>query len=263
MAAGSAPADGTPTPATPKNPNSTQNTLQLQEIRDNMVVMGDGTFRSVVGAKSINFDLMSGRERDGIEQSYADFLNALTFPIQIYIRSQRVDIGPYLDKLSQLRVNQDNMLLGVLMDDYINFIDALSQEANIMDKSFFVVIPYALGDEKERLGDSSSGKGALVGMFTNKNKHVHMKVPADQYERVKDQMANRINAVVAGLEQIGVRAVPLKTRDLGMLYYNVYNPDTSAAQPIVDFRNYSGLAVRKGVGQAPTQMMGMSGGVNG
>ena len=121
---------------------STQNSLIFSELRDSMVVMNDGSFRAIVACKSINFDLMSSRERDGVELSYQDFLNALYFPIQIFIRSQRVDIGPYLDKLDALRRDQDNMLLGVLMDDYINFIDVLSQEANIMDKSFFVVIPY-------------------------------------------------------------------------------------------------------------------------
>ena len=242
--------------ASPKNPNSTQNTLQFEELRDNMVIMNDGSFRSVVAAQSINFDLMSGREREGIEQSYADFLNSLTFPIQIYIRSQRVDIGPYLNKLDQLRVNQDNMLLGVLMDDYIQFIDALSQEANIMDKSFFIVIPHSIGDEKEKLGESSSSKFPLTQLFTSKNNRMHIKVPADQYERVKSEMANRINSVVDGLAQIGIHSVPLKTKDLGTLYYNIYNPETSVRQPIGDFRNYSGIAVQKGEGEAPRPNVG-------
>ena len=249
---------GAATPATTavKNPNSTQNTLQFEELRDNMVVMSDGSFRAVVAAQSINFDLMSERERDGVEQSYADFLNSLTFPIQIYVRSQKVDIGPYLDKLEQLRVNQDNMLLGVLMDDYIQFIDALSQEANIMDKSFFVVIPHAIGDEKEKLGDSTSGKFPLAQLFTSKNQHQHIKVPADQYERAKDEITNRANAVLDGLNQIGVRAVRLKTKELGELYYNVYNPDTSVRQPIGDFRNFTGTMVHKGEGEAPVAGMG-------
>jgi len=243
-------------PVTPKNPNSTQNTLQFEELRDNMVIMGDGSFRAVVAAQSINFDLMSERERDGVEQSYADFLNSITFPIQIYIRSQKVDIGPYLDKLEQLRVNQDNMLLGVLMDDYIQFIDALSQEANIMDKSFFVVIPHAIGDEQEKLGDSTSGKFPLSQLFTSKNQHMHIKVPADQYERVKDEMTSRVNAVLDGLNQIGVRAVRLQTKELGELYYNVYNPDTSVRQPIGDFRNFTGTMVHQGEGEAPVANTG-------
>ena len=79
--------------------SSTQNSLLLSELRDSMVIMNDGTFRAVVACKSINFDLMSSRERDGVELSYQDFLNALYFPIQVFIRSQQVDIGPYIDKL--------------------------------------------------------------------------------------------------------------------------------------------------------------------
>ena len=124
----------------PQNPNSTQGTLLISELRDSMVIMKDGSFRAVVACKSINFDLMSEAEREGVEYSYQNFLNSLTFATQILIRSQRVDIGPYIDRLSELRRNNDNMLLGVLMDDYINFIDILSQEANIMDKSFFIII---------------------------------------------------------------------------------------------------------------------------
>jgi hypothetical protein len=244
---------------TPKNPNSTQNTLMFEEIRDNMLIIGDGTYRAVVAAQSVNFDLMSERERDGIEYSYQQFLNSLVFPIQIYIRSQRVDIGPYLEKLEQMRVTQDNMLLGVLMDDYIQFIDILSQEANIMDKSFFVVVPYALGDEKNvaNLGkDSDNSKRLLTGLFVPAKRHQRIKVPADQYEHVKEEMNRRVIAVIGGLSQVGVNAVQLRTKELGELMYNVYNPDTAVREPIGDFRDYTATAVRKGQGQTPAPDMG-------
>lgn len=148
---------------TPKNPNSTQSTLQLSEVRDGMVIMLDGSYRAVVACKSINFDLMSDREREGVEYSYQNFLNSLNFPIQILVRSQRVDIGPYIDKLVTTRRNQDNMLLGVLMDDYIGFIDALSQEANIMEKSFYIVIPFFPKGDAAQLG--RAGEGLLWKAF--------------------------------------------------------------------------------------------------
>ena len=63
--------------ATKSNPNSTQNTLQIAEIRDGIVIMNDGSFRSVVMVKSINFDLMSPTEREAVEYSYQGFLNSL------------------------------------------------------------------------------------------------------------------------------------------------------------------------------------------
>lgn len=141
----------------PANPTSTQNSLEIAELREGMVVMRDGSFRAVIACKSINFDLMSSREREGVEYSYQSFLNSLTFPIQILVRSQRVDIEPYLNKLADIQIAQDNMLLGDLMEDYINFIDSLSRSANIMDKSFFIVIPYHPTGDLNNLKDSAKG----------------------------------------------------------------------------------------------------------
>ena len=108
------------------NPNSTQNTLQIAEIRDGIVIMNDGSFRSVVMVKSINFDLMSPQEQEAVEYSYQGFLNSLYFPIQIFIRSQKVDLQPYIEKLDKIRTEHDNMLLALLMEDYIDYIDQLS-----------------------------------------------------------------------------------------------------------------------------------------
>lgn len=254
VVAGGAPPDQQATPVVPKNPNSTQNSLLISELRDGMVVMSDGSFRAVVACQSINFDLMSTRERDGIEYSYQNFLNSLYFPAQIFIRSQRVDIAPYIDNLEKIRKAQDNMLLGVLMDDYIDFIDALSQQANIMDKSFFVIVPYFVGGDINSAVNNS--KNLLSNLFSPQ-KQMHIKVRADVYEKAKDEIKNRVSAIIDGLAQVGVRAVQLDTRELGELYYNVYNPDTAVREPMGDFRNFTGTFVEKGEGQAPrADMMG-------
>src|SRR5690606_12647636 len=155
-----------------------------------------------VACKSINFDLMSSREREGVEFSYQNFLNALYFSAQIFIRSQRVDIGPYIDRLVQIRRSQDNMLLNVLMDDYINFIDILSQEANIMDKSFFIIVPFfPAGDAANLL---EQGKGFFGKLFP-KPKNVVTKIDKAAYEKAKDEIRNRVDSVMSGLFQIGVK----------------------------------------------------------
>ena len=74
------------------NKNSTQNTLKFAEIRDGLIVMQDGSYRAVIMAQSINFDLMSLDEKEAVESSYQGFLNSLYFPIQIQIRSFRVEL---------------------------------------------------------------------------------------------------------------------------------------------------------------------------
>lgn len=244
-------ASGTPaatTKPTPKNPHSTQNSLLLSEIRDGMVIMNDGSFRVVVACKSINFDLMSEREREGVEFSYQNFLNSLNFPVQILVRSQRVDIGPYIEKLIDIRRSQDNMLLGVLMDDYINFIDVLSQEANIMEKSFYVVIPYFPAGDTANLVEQ--GKGFFGKLFARpQNTITH--IDAAAYQKAKDELKNRTDTVMAGLFQIGVQSVQLDTKSLGELYYNYYNPDTAVRQPIGDFDNLATTFVKKAPGPTP------------
>ncbi|MFZ2126010.1 MAG: hypothetical protein WAV04_00680 [Candidatus Microsaccharimonas sp.] len=231
-----------PARPTPKNPNSTQSTLQLSEVRDNMVIMIDGSFRAVISCKSINFDLMSDREREGVEYSYQNFLNSLNFPVQILVRSQRVDIGPYIDKLLDLRRSQDNMLLGVLMDDYINFIDSLSQEANIMEKSFYIVVPFFPQGDGASLVEQ--GKGFFGKLFA-RPKNTITRIDTAAYQKAKEEIKNRVDAVMAGMFQIGVQSVQLDTKSLGELYYNFYNPDTAVRQPLGDFENTTGTYVKK------------------
>jgi len=237
-------------PATKPAPaqNTTQNSLLISEIRDNMVIMSDGSFRAVVASKSINFDLMSSREREGVEFSYQNFLNALYFPIQIFIRSQRVDIGPYIDRLSNIRRSQDNMLLNVLMDDYINFIDILSQEANIMDKSFFVVVPYYPTGDLTNVKEQAKG---FFGKLFSQPQTTATRIDKATYDKAKDEIKNRIDSVTSGLFQIGVKSVQLNTKELGELYYNVYNPDTAVREPLGDFERVTSTYVRKGEGEAP------------
>lgn len=247
-------AQGSATPAQqaprPKNPNSTQNTLLLSEVRDNMVIMADGSFRAVVACKSINFDLMSSREREGVEYSYQNFLNSLNFPIQILIRSQRVDIGPYIDRLIQIRRSQDNMLLNVLMDDYINFIDILSQEANIMDKSFFIAIPYFPQGDMANLVEQSKG---FFGKLFAKPENTITKIDTESYEKAKTEIKNRVDAVMAGLFQIGIQSAQLGTKDLGELYYNFYNPDTAVREPLGDFSDVTSTYIKKAPVANPTE----------
>lgn len=248
----------TPTPdKSPENrkqsgPISTQNTLLFSEMRENMIIMSDGSFRAVIECESINFDLMSSREREGIEFSYQNFINSLYFPIQILVRSRRVDIGPYLDRLADIRRNQDNMLLNVLMDDYMDFIDVLAQEANIMDKSFYVVVPYYPAGEENAFKQQT--KGLFSSFFSGKKEATVTKIDQVTYTKAKDEIKNRIDSVMSGLFQIGVKSWQLNTRQLGELFYTSYNPDTSSRESLseIDPSELTTTYVTKGTGQAPT-----------
>ena len=232
------------------NPNSTQNTLQFAEVRDGIVIMNDGSFRSVIMLKSINFDLMSPQEREAVEAAYQSFLNSLYFEIQIFIRSERIDIRPYIERLDKIRSEHDNMLLAMLMEDYLGFITDLSQQTNIMDKRFYMVIPFfSKADVKKALTQSKNFFTGLTNMFSNKEQHVV--INEQDLEAAKDELRNRVQSILAGLQQCGVQGVPLDTQELIELFYDTYNPDTATRQQIKNFDDLTTPVVTKGQGEAP------------
>lgn len=232
-------------------PNSTQNTLQIAEIRDGIVIMNDGSFRSVVMVKSINFDLMSGQEQEAVEYSYQGFLNSLFFPVQIFMRSQKIDLQPYIEKLDKIRSEHDNMLLAYLMEDYINYIDALSQQTNIMDKKFYVVVPFfpMIDTANKAVAQSKNFLTGLSGLLNKKEEHVVINEP--DLENAKTELRNRVQAVLAGLLQCGIQGIPLDTQELIELYYDTYNPDTATRQQLKNFNDLTADVVTKGQGSAP------------
>ena len=231
------------------NPNSTQNTLQIAEIRDGIVIMNDGSYRSVVMVKSINFDLMSQQEQEAVEYSYQGFLNSLYFPIQIFIRSQKVDLQPYIEKLDKIRTEHDNMLLALLMDDYINYIDQLSMQTNIMDKKFYVVIPYFPVADVQKAITQSKNFFTGLGQLFNKTE-AHVTINEGDLEKAKAELRNRVQAVLGGLLQCNIQGLPLDTQELIELYYDTYNPDTATRQQLKHFGDMTADIVTKGVGNA-------------
>lgn len=231
------------------NPNSTQNSLQIAEIRDGIVIMNDGSFRAVVMVKSINFDLMSPEEQESVEYAYQGFLNSLYFPVQIFLRSQKVDLQPYIERLDKIRTEHDNMLLAMLMEDYIGYIDQLAMQTNIMDKKFYIVIPYfpVSGPELSTTQNKNFFSG-LMGMFNSKENHVVVN-DAD-LEKTKVELRNRVQAVLAGLQPCGIQGLPLDTQELIELYYDTYNPDTATRQQLKNFNDLTADIVTKGQGMA-------------
>lgn len=246
----SMPTAGAATVAKASNPNSTQNTLHIAEIRDGIVIMNDGSFRAVVMAKSINFDLMSPQEQESTEYAYQGFLNSLYFPVQIFVRSQKVDLQPYIEKLDKIRTEHDNMLLALLMDDYIGYIDQLAMQTNIMDKKFFLVIPYfPATDAQQSLVQTKNFFTGFVELFSKKEDHVVINEP--DLVKAKDELRNRVQAVLGGLQQCGIQGLPLDTQELIELYYDTYNPDTATRQQLKNFGDLTADIVQKGAGMAP------------
>jgi hypothetical protein len=136
------------------------------------------------------------------------------------------------------------------MDDYIEYMFSLSQQANIMDKQFYVVVPYSPAEELKP--DISSTKNFFTGLtdiFSGNNRKITINEPA--LIKAKDELRNRVQALLSGLQQSSIQGIPLDTQELIELYYNTYNPDTSVRQQLKDFDGLSTPVVTKGEGSAP------------
>jgi len=224
---------------------STQNSLLISEIKDGIVIMRDGSLRGVILGSAINFDLMSAQEQDSVEFSYQGFLNSLHFPIQIVIKSQKIDLDPYIGKLKAKRNEQSNELLGLLMDDYIANISALVDEVNIMDKQFYIVVPY-LPPLTEAKGSNLITKLQAAFEATPQ-----ITVGEADFQKYKTELAQRMQLVASGLTQIGIRAIALNTQELIDLYYSSYNPDVAINEKLIDAAQLQTPVVTKGEGSAP------------
>ncbi len=217
---------------------STQTHLQFSEIKDGVVIMRDGSLRMVILCSPTNFDLKSPAEKDAVEFAFQGFLNGLHFPIQIVVQSRRIDLDGYLEKLEKIQSDQPNPLLSSLMEDYIFNIRGLLEEVNIMEKRFYVVVPYYVaGVSKENILTK------LKGVFSNEE----ATQTTAEYEKRKNELIQRANLVAQGLAQVGVRSVILNTQEIIELFYNSYNIDESQSQSLADVSQISAPAVtRKG-----------------
>ena len=142
------------------------------------------------------------------------------------------------------------MLLSMLMQDYIGYINALSQESNIMDKKFYIVVPYFPHEDVQKaLTQSKNFLTGLLGLFDTKERHVVIN-EAD-LEKAKTELRNRVQSVMQGLLQCNIESLPLDTQELIELYYDTYNPDTATRQQLKSFDDLTADLVTKGQGQNP------------
>ncbi len=205
---------------------STQQYLDIAEIKDNTVVMKDGTLRAVLMVSSINFALKSEDEQNAVISSYVRFLNNLRFTLQIVIQSRELEIDNYLEYLKEKEKEQTNKLLKIQTADYIEYIKELTSLGRIMSKRFFVVVPYDPLTDK-RKGFFSLIKDALRPATI-------IKLKEKTFNRYQEMLDRRLESVVGGLESMGVAVARLDTQSLIELYYKTYNPETSKNQQLVD-----------------------------
>jgi len=221
------PQDTTVKQAQKTTTSSSQIYLKIAEIRDDCLVLKNGGIRSILKVTSINFNLKSEDEQNAIIYSYQNFLNSLDFPLQIVIRSKKLDIDNYIDELSTIGEKQTNPLLQRQTYEYMDYIQRLVEYADIMEKKFLVVVPY---------DPFRSVKPNFVQRFFQnmqpKDSFTEVQKRHKEFIQLKKGLNQRVNVVKSGLENCGLQVNQLRTHELIELFYEIYNPLTSRNQKI-------------------------------
>jgi type IV secretory pathway VirB4 component len=197
-----------------QSPKTSQEFVPIQEIRDGIVILKDGSMRSIILASSLNFALKSADEQQAIISQFQNLLNSLDFSIQIFIQSKRLDIRPYIALLEERYKEQLTELMKIQTREYIEFIKTFVDNSNIMTKSFFIVIPYMPPA-------MTASKNPITNFMGKKENQT---VANEKFEEYRSQLEQRVGVVEQGLVRCGIRVAELGTEEVVELYYKIFNP---------------------------------------
>jgi len=212
--------------AGPKPGVPSQKYLDIAEIRENTIIMKDGTLRAVLLVSSVNFALKSVDEQNAIVQAYMQFLNGLDFPIQVVIQSRKMNIDGYLRQLNENEKTLTNELLKKQIRDYRDFVKQLVQIGEIMQKRFFIVVPL------NPATDVRKSFFTRMGEIFAPSAAIHLS--EDKFKKRQFDLGLRVSQVTGGLSSMSLNAVQLDTQSLIELFYNIYNPEMTETQRLVD-----------------------------
>ena len=186
---------------------TTQQFLEIEEIKQGLVILRNKSLRGVLMVSSINFTLKSEEEQNAIIHQFQGFLNSLDFSIQLLVQSRRLNMTGYSDKLKELEEKQESELLRIQTAEYKKFISDLLAQGIIMTKNFFVIVPF-------NLIEIPGIKKGIIPTLTD-----------EQFQRAKSQLWQRLEFVALGLRGCGLQCVPLNTAELIELFWSLYHPE--------------------------------------
>jgi hypothetical protein len=191
----------------------TQQFLEIEQIREGVVVLRDKSLRGVLMVSSLNFALKSEEEQNAIIYQFQEFLNSLDFSCQILVQTRRLNITGYLDKLKEFEEKQENELLKIQTRGYREFIASMIKEGVIMTKTFYVVIPFYPGPfEVPKFGSKKTQDQKPISLTE------------EAFQRYKAQLWQRMEFLALGLRRCGLQAIPLITPELIELFWRFYHP---------------------------------------
>lgn len=196
--------------------STTQAHLPIENIRDDIVIMKDGSGALIIEVSAVNFDLLSEREQDAIIYAYGALLNSLTFPIQILIRSQKKDISSYVELLEKEEQKKaHDQLLSALIKDYRAYVAETVKKNNVLDKKFYITVPF-----------SSLELGVAPAIGASFRRATKLPYPMEFIlEKAKNSLFPKRDQIMRLFARLGLKSRQLNTDQLTKLFYEIYNEE--------------------------------------
>jgi hypothetical protein len=208
--------------------SSTQFHLDIEDVRDDLVVLKDGGAVLILQTTAVNFGLLSEKEQDAMIYAYGGLLNSLTFAVQIVIISSKKDISSYLKLLKNEEEKAMKPIFKEQIRLYYEFIKKIVAENEVLDKRFYVALPFS----PLELGLKSAKSNILGEKKTN--------LPMNYIlEKAKNSLLPKRDHITRQLSRIGLKSEQLKTQQLIELFYNTYNPEAIGTHSLVDTKEYT------------------------
>jgi len=223
---------------TPTDLRSTaQKYLDIFDITSDLLILRDGSVSLLMQVNAINFGLLSEPEQDAIIYAYAALINSLSFPIEIVIKSQPKDVTRYLEYVDEQHAHAKTELRQRQIAQYRQFVSNLITEQNVLDKTFYVVLP--LSALELGIIDSMNPFNSV----TNKGKDTEF----DKYaimEKAKNILIPRRDHMISQFGRIGLQARQLTTKEIIHLFYTAYNFEAAEGARVVDSREYTTAVIQ-------------------
>ena len=226
---------------------STQEHLEIEDIKDGIVILKDGSCCLVLSTTAINFGLLSEKEQEATIYAYAAMLNSLNFSVQIIIRSARKDISSYLGLLNERETHETRQLIKDQIVKYRQFIQETVQRNNVLDKKFFLVIPMSFLE----LGVSKTLKQNLNLNSLNRQKPKSFDKNL-LVQQAKINLYPKRDHLLRQLARLGLKTKQLESQELIRLFFDVYNPE-SFGQPMAESSQYKTPIVKAAVAPPPVE----------
>ncbi len=208
----------------PKIHASTQHFIEIQDIVDSVVILGGSSACMVIEITANNFALLSKQEQDAKIFSYASLLNSLSFPIQIFIRNERVDVSSYLKLLEQQEHTTQNQQLKKQISLYRDFIKEMVLVNTVLNKKFYVVLTF------------SSLEAGAAALKTTKEEFATL---------ARKMLQSKADALHGELLKIASNAKILEKEELVKLFYDIFNHEAIDVTQVIDDVNTSIIAAKQ------------------